>query len=357
MVKGKVKPEGRVKSKSKEKVRPKEKTKPEVPPKAKFEKKAKSEIKQPEFPPSKLTPEVKEEIPLITKPKEEAELEKKAESEIKQPELPPSKLPPEVKEKKEISPEIKPEEEIKPKEKETKDTRGQRLRRSRKARGLSLEEAYQKTKIHIRVLKALEEDAVDQMAPAYVKGLLKIYCAFLGVDPQDFIEEPAKEKTVSLPLVKPRINISVIKKRIKLKPIILVVCLAIISIAAFKIGRNVSLYWASRSSKSTPPKIATKPEAPSLPAPAPVISKPSLGIRAKEDCWLEVKADDKTIFRSILKKGHFEYWEAKEEIEFSLGNAGGVDVEVNGKLLSPLGRRGQVIKNIKITKSGLRVPK
>ena len=70
-----------------------------------------------------------------------------------------------------------------------------------------------------------------------------------------------------------------------------------------------------------------------------------------------MKIDGQTIFRNVLKKGHFEYWEAKKEIEFSLGNAGGVDVEVNGKLFSPLGRRGQVIKNIKITKEGLAVPK
>lgn len=235
------------------------------------------------------------------------------------------------------------------------ETRGGRLRRLRKAKGLSLEEVHQRTKIHIRILKALEEDAVAQMAPAYVKGLLKIYCTFLGVDPKDFIEEYTKEEVLPFPFTKPRINISVIKKQIRLKPMIFVICLLVLAIAAFKFGKSISIYRVLRLKKS--PQNTTTPPKPEVSSPAPVISKPRLGIRAKEDCWLEVKVDDKTVFRNILKKGHFEYWEAKEGIEFSLGNAGGVDVEVNGKLLSPLGRRGQVIKNITITKEGLTVPK
>ncbi len=248
-------------------------------------------------------------------------------------------------------------------EKGTGGTRGERLRRLREAKGITLEKAHQMTKIHIRILKALEEDAVAQMAPAYLKGLLKIYCAFLGVDSKDFIEEYTKkeekeeekqEQEVSeIPLVKKfPINISLIKKRIRLKPVILVICLLILAIVAFRLGKGISIYLRqSRLEKSA--AVSNKLKIPS----APAISKPRLDIRAKEDCWLEVKLDGKTVFRSILKKGHFESWEAKKGIEFSLGNAGGVDVAVNGKLLSPLGRRGQVIKNIRITKEGLAVPK
>ena len=106
------------------------------------------------------------------------------------------------------------------------------------------------------------------------------------------------------------------------------------------------------------PLVATvvpEPEAPSFLVSA--TNKPRLGILAKEDCWLEVKLDGKTILNYILKKGRFEEWGAKERIEFSIGNAGGVDVEVNGESLPPLGRRRQVIKNIIITKQGLTVPK
>jgi hypothetical protein len=82
-----------------------------------------------------------------------------------------------------------------------------------------------------------------------------------------------------------------------------------------------------------------------------------ISINAIDDCWIQLKVDGKTVFQNILKKGRFESWQAKEKIELSLGSAGAVQLEVNGKLIPPLGRRGQVLKNIVITKDGLKVGK
>jgi len=252
------------------------------------------------------------------------------------------------------------------KEKTTGGTRGERLRRLRKAKGLSLEQVHQITKIHVRVINALEEDKIDEISPVYVKGLLKIYCNLLGADPKDFTEEPSLEppktedqKPQELPLAKPRIDISVIRNHIKLKPVILSICLLVLAMSAFRIGRSISIHRRQSQPEKSPPEpvaaVSKKVETP--PASASTINNPRLGIRAKQNCWLEIKSDGKTIFKGILKKGDFEYWEAEDKIEFSLGNAGGVDVEINGKLLPPLGRRGQVIRNISVTKQGLTVPK
>ncbi|MCX7661156.1 MAG: DUF4115 domain-containing protein, partial [Candidatus Omnitrophica bacterium] len=75
-----------------------------------------------------------------------------------------------------------------------------------------------------------------------------------------------------------------------------------------------------------------------------------LGIRAEEDCWLELKVDGQIVFRGILKKGKYESWQAKEKIEFSLGNAGAVKLELNGELLPSLGKKGQSLKDVLISK-------
>ncbi len=248
------------------------------------------------------------------------------------------------------------------KQNDIREGRGERLKRLRKAKGVTLEEVHKKTNIHVQMLKDIEKDAMDKISPVYAKGLLKIYCKYLGVDPRDFIEEYTKDEpkrpdmpdfsskieTPAPALDKPRLNISVIKKQVKIKPIIFVVCLLLLGIVVFKFGKGC------KSTAAPTPRPKSEVSTPTATA---VITEPTLGIRAKEDCWLEVKTDDRTVFKNILKKGQFEHWEAKQKIEFSLGNAGGVDVEVNGKLLSPLGRRGQVIKNIMITKESLRVPK
>ena len=103
----------------------------------------------------------------------------------------------------------------------------------------------------------------------------------------------------------------------------------------------------------------TKGQTSQVPAIAPkeIPSVIRLGAYAREDCWILLKADGRVVFQNILKKGRSENWQADQKIEFSLGNAGVVDLEVNGKRMPVLGRRGQVIKNIVITKEeGLRVP-
>jgi hypothetical protein len=40
-------------------------------------------------------------------------------------------------------------------------------------------------------------------------------------------------------------------------------------------------------------------------------------------------------------------------MELSLGNAQAVELEINGKLIPPLGRKRQSLKNILITKDGV----
>ena len=273
---------------------------------------------------------------------------------------------------------------------------GVRLKKVRLEKGISLEEAHKKTKIHLDILKALEEDSVVNLNPIYVKGFLKIYCNFLKVDPREYITD-YKESAATAQIVK------VVEKRVAekeelpesfikapsrksifpspatTKKIIRIFFIAIIVITAvnilFNLGRMIAHRLTSRRAKASVASavkkekkpLASKPEKGVVPTNeakvdnaqvskgneiAPVIR---LAIRAKEDSWIQVKTDRRTVFQNILKKGRSESWEAKDKIELSLGNAAGVDLEINGKLIPSLGRRGQVIKNILITKEGLSI--
>ncbi|MCX5703471.1 MAG: helix-turn-helix domain-containing protein, partial [Candidatus Omnitrophica bacterium] len=64
---------------------------------------------------------------------------------------------------------------------------GAGLKKIRLERGISLEEVQKKTKIHLNILKAIEGDSLTDLSPVYLKGFLKIYCKFLGLDPKDKI--------------------------------------------------------------------------------------------------------------------------------------------------------------------------
>ena len=355
------------------------------------------------------------------------------------------------------------------------ESAGARLKKIRLEKGLSLEQVHKQTKIHVHILKALEGDGLTNLSPVYVKGFLKIYCNFLGVDPKDYVEgkqtEPVKSSVhaISPPVclpekarevhppverpaisphrheVKPSGNIpapsagtkksvspeavneavskilesawSVLeiiiekvaalfsKKEVQLTLVFALAGFLLVSgiikagsfihatmkahaqrkaamavlqpqvrkekLKSFKSASNRvansskaatearALPLVEKTKVSEPavaPSVVKEKELPvAVVAPKPPSTDVRLGIRARENCWVSLKADGKVVFQRVLEKGRFQNWEAKEKMELSLGNAGVVELEVNGQLYSNLGRRGQALKNVVITKDGLNI--
>lgn len=67
------------------------------------------------------------------------------------------------------------------------------LRRCREFHGITLEETSETTKIGISYLKALEDDQIREFAnQAYLKGFLRIYATFLGLNSDDIARMYAK---------------------------------------------------------------------------------------------------------------------------------------------------------------------
>lgn len=278
---------------------------------------------------------------------------------------------------------------------------GAKLKKIRLEKGFTLEEVQKKTKIHLNILKAIEEDSIVNLSPIYIKGFLKIYCNLLGVNSQGYITDSneavkplvlkpvsAKEnKQASLVKAEPfwALLVNFIRAKIKVILFVLIICasgIGLLNFGKFVVSRIKSLPKEQRvkmqlpkksvsqqtvvNSKNSEKVIASKAQKPqsyesSTAAKSPrsdaFTSAIRLGVRAKGDCWITVKSDGKIIFQNNLKKGRSENWQAKEKIELSLGNAGVVELEVNGKFISSLGRRGQSIKNILITKDGLSIPR
>ena len=86
------------------------------------------------------------------------------------------------------------------------ETAGARLKKIRQERGLSLEDVQKKTKIHLNVLRAIEGDSISDLSPIYLKGFIKIYCSYLGLDVKDFTgpaaqpPKPVLNATVGRPI-------------------------------------------------------------------------------------------------------------------------------------------------------------
>jgi cytoskeletal protein RodZ len=267
------------------------------------------------------------------------------------------------------------------------ESAGAKLKRIRLEKGLSLEEVHKKTKIHLNILKSIEEDSLLNFSPVYIKGFLKIYGNFLRVDISEFTfvpkadpmvkKAPHQEKPVTFSLFKgPSFTFSAIKPRINIKIISLVILGLILLLGIFYLGKGIFSLRASKAPAVKPTVLLTgkkddkknqtlkaqlglplkaKPKNQEIKNPAKKISTSGvrLTMHAREDCWVQIKADGKLIGRNILKKGKTETWQAKEKIEFSLNNAAAVDLEVNNKSIPSLGRRNQAIKNALVNKEGL----
>lgn len=240
---------------------------------------------------------------------------------------------------------------------------GKELRKAREDKGLSPEDVYSKTKIHADVIRALEDDRFQDMQPVYTKGFLKTYTRFLGLDTEEFLREYQKLVPSSASYVKKRVEVNSLKEkavRVILNPTFKIIFKKYFILAAviFVIGSFILLISRhKREAKLETKKAAEQAHAVSAPVAVKDSSPVKVTVRARDNCLLRVKLDGKLIYSDVFSSGMVDSWQAKDKIELYVGNAGGIDLEINGKLIPSLGRKREVIKNIVITKNGFTINK
>jgi cytoskeleton protein RodZ len=87
---------------------------------------------------------------------------------------------------------------------------------------------------------------------------------------------------------------------------------------------------------ATPP-----PSAPPTPA-----GLRRLHIRATERTWLRVQSDEEAPRDATLEPGTSREWTATRRFLLTVGNAGGLELTLDGRRLAPLGARGAVIRDL-----------
>lgn len=240
---------------------------------------------------------------------------------------------------------------------------GKKLRKARQSKGVSIEDASAQTRIHHKVLKALEEDKFGELpSPTYVKGFLRRYAGYLGLDAgvilKEYIATCPKEPKQVLVLEAEKIQ------WVGLRRLIILVSTGVVILAVVSFG----IYFIVKSVRSRPkvekevaelqekagvPAKTRRP--PSKPEPEASIEPLVLSVVAKEDVWLQVAVDGEVIFQDILSPGDEESWKAEEKITLRVGNAGGIELELDGKSLGSPGAFGEMIDNIVLTKEGMRI--
>jgi cytoskeleton protein RodZ len=270
---------------------------------------------------------------------------------------------------------------------------GERLRREREMRGITLNEIAESTKISRRHLESLEKEDFDSLPGGiFNKGFVRSYARYLGIDEEQAVadysaasnEQPLEEDKFPLEISHapdPELN----PRRSSL-PLILAL-LALVAVLAVFWARsrrraaenqeNAGAAVGSGVSAASPPASVGSPavtpgvtELPPAPARVPVtaankkVRQPLAAntphpehaflvvVTAKEDSWVSLIADGKTVVSRILSAGEQQLVRAGSKVVLTTGNAGGLEVSFNGKPLGSLGNESEV-RTLTFTPSGL----
>ncbi len=97
---------------------------------------------------------------------------------------------------------------------------------------------------------------------------------------------------------------------------------------------------------------ASVPAQASAPAGAPASADAAheLRVSAAQETWFSLGIDDEPKRNIILQPGETRSWTAARGFTLTVGNAGGIAVSIDGRDLPPLGRAGQVVRNLRLPK-------
>lgn len=233
---------------------------------------------------------------------------------------------------------------------------GENLRRERELRGVSLRDIAEATKISVRFLQAIEQDRVDVLPGGlFPRAFVRQYARCLGLDADRLVAEflYAHGDGVTESVAPPPSH----EEGRRVGVILLVVAL------------GIGLLWLPKSGPTRPraaeapaatPPVSTPPVERVYPAPAQAVSASEsasenlvLNLSARQSCWVQVQVDGRTVLNRVLNEGETETLEAQGEIVLSVGNAGGLSFTINDRRGVPLGRSGEVRRNIVITRQSL----
>ncbi len=279
------------------------------------------------------------------------------------------------------------------------ETVGEFFKQAREAKGLTLDEVASKTRIHPSFLRAIEECNFTKLPDqVFVKGFVRSYARALGMDEDEavrrflatagsFYEKQAEGERLRLKQVEDER-----RKRANRNVVITGVGVALLGLV-FVMSREQTAVAPRPASEPQPsrspvssagesaPSPAKETEMPESTAASPAASVPqelprteetvglvpatpepasalplegvrpdqaplTLDVEATELSWVVVQVDGAGLHEALLRPGERVSWKASDRFNLTLGNAGGVRVELNGKPVGPFGPSGRVARDI-----------
>ncbi len=228
------------------------------------------------------------------------------------------------------------------------ETVGQILRTEREKKNLTIKDAEKGTSIRFLYLNAIEEGNYSVLpGEVYLKGFIKNYADFLGLDGQKMVNIYRQEKETEIDTQEP-IQTEVIttpKPSNYQFPQKSKVALAVV-VCSFLVVGSWYLFSSSNSNPAAPLQTPTQVQPTQIPQQQVQTlqqAKPIV-IHAKysEPSWTLITADGKQVYEGTPKAGDTLTWDAQKNITIKLGNAGSVELIYNGQPVNKIGGKGEV---------------
>jgi len=257
---------------------------------------------------------------------------------------------------------------------------GDLLKTTREAQGLSLDEVSEDVRIRKHLLEALEENRYDDFpSPVITRGLIRNYAKYLDLDPIEALTlydgngyVPVKGQRLT-PNGIEFMNLSMAPRPLITWDLVIGILLLVVVIGgvAYLVYNTIIQPGQITPTPTKTPAVAgaavgksdenaalllptVTPTPSSTPTPVPPTGTPTpivynavtVEIIITQPSWTQILADDVKVFEGVLQPGDNRIWTGQRRVAVRVGNAGGVEVIVNGQSQGILGGEGEVVDRI-----------
>ena len=233
---------------------------------------------------------------------------------------------------------------------------GSLIAKARKDAGLSLEDLAAKTNIRISVLSEIEKNNFSHCGgETYARGHVRNIAAVLKADQKEFIrlyeeEQGGETRSIKDLLIENSVmRLPAEARKVSWKVLVLI---SVVSLFVVGIGQVVisnintnDVVGAAPSASASP---TTNESASAEPSTESTFSS-GTGVEvvidaARAKSWLFVSdASGRTLFSGQVSRGAVKVFSSDSQLNLKVGNAGGVDLKVNGKKVEAIGVDGEVV--------------
>jgi cytoskeletal protein RodZ len=252
---------------------------------------------------------------------------------------------------------------------------GEELRHERVRQGLKLDDIAQRTRISLRSLESIEADAFDRLPGiVFARSFVRLYAIDLKLDADDLLSRLPRVDIDAAPLPNPPGR----SGRAKMDPRLTAALASVLWLVTAGSAAMGAWYYfnhygphlmlTSVAAAPAPKSTAILPVNSEQGVVSQVLEKGAVSqgatkqlydstrpvqvvLTAHEATWVQISADGQSAFEGMLHPNDTRTIAADALVKILAGNAGGIDISLNGKVLDPIGPSGQV-RTVRLTAEG-----